>query len=70
LLGGKTRRMLVTGRRTREAEEAKKRMTIVDQVAMFNQNTMEGFFAVKQKARRQQVLLQSRGGWRSSGRRY
>jgi len=45
-------------------------MTIVDQVAMFNQNTMEGFFAVKQKARRQQVLLQSRGGWRSSGRRY
>lgn len=66
----KTRRMLVTSRRTREAEEAKKRMTIVDQVAMFNQNTMEGFFAVKQKARRQQALLQARGGWRSGARRY
>lgn len=66
----KTRRGLITGRRTREAEESKKRMTILDQVAMFNQNTMEGFFAVKNKARRQQALAQARGGWRSAGRRY
>jgi len=60
----RVRRQLISGRRTREAEVAKKRASVVDQAALFNKNTLSSFFDQKQKVRTNQLLLLSRNSWR------
>jgi hypothetical protein len=58
------RRMLVTQKRTREAEHAKVRVTIEDQVRLFGQNQLARFFDQKrmQRSRENQVMV--RQAWR------
>jgi len=61
---------LIAQRRTREAEIARRRLSIVDQVSLFNQNHLDMFFSQKRTSRntlRQQMLRQS---WRNQGRRW
>jgi hypothetical protein len=62
------RQALISGRRTREAEAAKKRLSITDQVYLFQQSMMSDFMARKQTVRRQQA--QAARNWRSGARRY
>ena len=67
----KIRQNLVGQRRTRAAEESRQRLSIVDQVTLFNQNSLETFFAGKQAARRNDAIATVRNSWRNgSGRRY
>ena len=67
----KIRNGLITQRRTRAAEEARSHLSIVDQVTLFNQNSLEQMFAQKRQARNQLQLAQTRHAWRNgSGRRY
>ena len=61
---------MIAQRKTREAEAAKRRLSIVDQVALFNQNHLDMFFSSKRQQRntfRQQMLRQQ---WRNAGRRW
>jgi len=67
----KIRQAMVGQRRTRAAEESRQRLSIVDQVTLFNQNSLETFFAGKQAARRNDAIAAVRNSWRNgSGRRY
>ncbi len=67
----KIRQGLVGQRRTRAAEESRQRLSIVDQVTLFNQNSLENFFAAKQAGRRQAAISANRQAWRyGTGRRY
>jgi hypothetical protein len=67
----KIRQGLVGQRRTRAAEEARQRLSILDQVALFNQNNLDNFFAAKGAARRQEAVAMNRQAWRyGQGRRY
>lgn len=57
---------LMAQKRTREAEAAKKMLSIKDQIQLFNQNHLEMFFSQKRTARfRQQALVRKRA-WRYS----
>lgn len=47
----KVRRGLVTTNRTKEADQAKRSMSIQDQFQLFSRNTMQGFFAKKRAGR-------------------
>ena len=58
------RRKLIAARRTRQTEEAKRRLSLSDQIAMFNQNQFEGFLAGKSVARRRALIAARRAGWR------
>jgi hypothetical protein len=60
----KVRRNLINMNRTREAEAARQRLTLSDQVYLFQQNQMTNFF--KQKTA-QRVMVQ-RQAWRQSWR--
>ncbi len=67
----KIRQGLISERRTRAAEESRQRLSIVDQVTLFNQNSLENFFAAKQAGRRQAAITANRQAWRyGTGRRY
>ena len=67
----KIRQALVNQRRTRAAEESRQRLSIVDQVTLFNQNSLETFFATKSAGRRQEAIMANRNAWRhGTGRRY
>ena len=59
------RRRLIAGKRTRAAEEMKRRMTVRDQIAMYNQSMLDQFLAGKQRIHRQQVMAARRASWRS-----
>lgn len=61
----RVRRQLISGRRTREAEIAKKRASVVDQAALFNKNTLTAFFDQKQKVRTNELLFLARNNWRN-----
>jgi len=62
---------LVAQRRTRQSEAAKERLSIVDQVALFNQNNLENFFKSKKMDRLNAQRQIMRSSWRNSqGRRY
>lgn len=61
---------LILQRRTRTAEEARQRLSIIDQVTLFNQNNLETFFAQKRQERVQVNLMQRHKAWRYGGRRY
>lgn len=58
------RRMLMTQKRTREAEAARKRLSIVDQVALYNSNQLGNFFEQKRRVRVQQQRMAVRQTWR------
>ena len=64
----RVRRMLMAGRRTREAEAAKRRMSIVDQVKLYQESQFQSFLAAKQRAR-QSAAIAAMGGARWGGRR-
>ena len=67
----KIRQGLISERRTRAAEESRQRLSIVDQVTLFNQNNLENFFAARQAGRRQVAIAANRQAWRyGTGRRY
>lgn len=60
----KIRRNLIVLKRTREAERVKKQRSIVDQVAMFNQNMIASFMNSQQQTRVAQQRLAMRNAWR------
>jgi len=60
----KIKNNLITQRRTREAEAARKRASIVDQVALFNRNHLDMFFKQKQAVRAVAHRTQMRNAWR------
>lgn len=60
----KIRNLMITTRRTREAEMAKQRASIVDQVALFNRNHLDMFFKQKQGARVIAQRQAMRNAWR------
>lgn len=55
---------LMQQRRTRDAEAAKKRGSIVDQMTLFQTNQLQAFFASKNRARTKEKLLVARNSWR------
>ena len=55
---------LMSAKRTREAEAAKKMMSIKDQVQLFNQNHLEMFFSQKRVERYRQQATLRRASWR------
>jgi hypothetical protein len=61
----RVRRLLINSRRTRANEEAKRRMSVQDQVAMFQQNMFDGFLAGQSMARRRALQAAKRRQWRS-----
>jgi len=61
---------LIAQKRTREAEESRRRLSIVDQVALFNQNHLEDFFKTKKVGRLTSQAQLLRNSWRYAGRRY
>jgi hypothetical protein len=63
----KIRNNMIAMRRTRESEAARKRLSITDQVYLFQQNQLQAFFDQKRSARIGQQLAATRYGWR--GRR-
>ncbi len=60
----KIRRNLIIQKRTREAEAVKKRLSVIDQTSLFNQNMMSAFMGQKQKSRVQQQQLAMKNAWR------
>lgn len=58
------RKLLMTQRRTRDAEAAKKRLSIVDQVALYNNNQLNTFFAQKHRIRVEQQRAMIKQAWR------
>lgn len=60
----KVKTSLMAAKRTRDAEAAKKMLSIKDQVQLFNQNHLEMFFSQKRSARYQQQALMRHRGWR------
>jgi hypothetical protein len=59
------RRLLMAAGRTREAEAARQRLTIVDQVNLYQQNQLQHFFAQKVRARMQAQRQALHKTWRS-----
>jgi hypothetical protein len=60
----RVRTRLMGGKRTREFEAAKSRMTVADRAAMFNRYQMDAFFAMKGRERAQKRIA-AMGGWRA-----
>jgi hypothetical protein len=58
------RKMLMTQKRTREAEAARKRLSIVDQVQLFQQNQLAAFFDQKRRVRVAAARQAIRQTWR------
>ena len=58
------RRNLVQNKRTRDAEAARRRTSILDQVNLFNSNKLQDFFAEKKHARLTQQRMMVRQTWR------
>ena len=55
---------LISQRRTRESEEARRRLSIVDQVSLFNQNHLEDYFRSKRMSRVGAHQQMMRNQWR------
>jgi hypothetical protein len=60
----RVRKRLISERRTRAAEEAKKRMSIRDQATMYSNSMLERFFAGKAGARRREAISAKKAEWR------
>ena len=61
----RVRRIMAPQKRTRAAEAARRRLTIRDQVRLFNEHQLTTFFAVKQSVRRREANAARRAGWRT-----
>lgn len=61
----RVRRGMMAGKRTRANEEAKKRLTLKDQISIFNENQLSSFFAVKAGQRRRAAQAAAQAKWRS-----
>ncbi len=59
-----SRKQLMTQNRTRDAETARKRQSIVDQAGLYHQNMLKDMFAQKQRLRRQEHRVALRQNWR------
>ena len=59
------RKVLLSSNRTREAEVARKRLTITDQVNLYQQNQLQYFFAQKRRVRVDAQRAQMQRSWRS-----
>lgn len=57
------RKFLMASNRTREAEHARKRLTIGDQITLFQTNQLQHFFAQKSRARMAQQRQMLRKSW-------
>ena len=55
---------LMSQKRTRDAEAAKKMLSIKDQVQLFNQNNLELFFSQKRTQRYRQQAVMRKAAWR------
>ena len=55
---------LIQGRRTRASEEARQRMSVTDQVYLFQKNQLEMFFQGKANARARERIAALRTSWR------
>jgi hypothetical protein len=60
----KVRRQLINTNRSREAEAARQRLTLSDQVYLFQQNQLTQFFKEKRMGRLNFQRQQMRAGWR------
>lgn len=60
----RVRRIMATTKRTRENEAAMRRLTIKDQIQMFNNHQLTNFFAVKAAGRRREASAMRRANWR------
>ena len=58
------RRLLMASNRTRESEAARQRLTITDQVNLYQQNQLLAFFASKRRDRLNVQAQQQRRNWR------
>jgi hypothetical protein len=58
------RKNLMTSKRMRETEAAKKRLSIQDQVFLFQQNQLQAFFGGQQRQRIEKQRLMQRNAWR------
>lgn len=62
---------LLTQKRTREAEASRRRLSITDQVMLFNQNHLDEFFKRKAVGRTNARLAMMKNNWRAgAGRRW
>ena len=59
---------LLSQKRTRESEAARRRLSIVDQVTLFNQNNLDDFFKRKAAVRGHARMLAMRNQVRFGGR--
>ena len=59
------RTRLIQSKSTRAAEESKRRMTVRDQINMFNDSMFSTYLAGRQRVRRQGVMAARRASWRS-----
>ena len=60
----RVRKRLIAEKRTRANEEAKRRLSVVDQVKMFNDSMLTQFFATKSRGRKLQQISANREKWR------
>ena len=58
------RRMMSTAGRTKETEAAKRRMTVKDQITLFNKHKLDTFFKAKQVSRAKDLARARRESWR------
>lgn len=61
----RVRRGMMAGKRTRANEEAKRRLTLKDQISIFNESQLSSFFAVKAGQRRRAAQAAAQAKWRS-----
>jgi hypothetical protein len=61
----RVRRAMAVNKRTREAEKAKKSMSIVDMASLYSKNQLESFFSEKRRTRFQAQSLIRRASWRN-----
>ena len=59
------RKDMMLQHRTRESEAARQRLSITDQVYLFQQNQLSQFFAAKSRQRTQDRMAAVRSGWRN-----
>lgn len=61
----RVKRVMLMAGRTRAHEIANKRMTLSDQISVFNKHRLDLFFKQKQNQRRSEAALERRSSWRS-----
>ncbi len=61
----RARRPMIAGNRTKQAERAKLSLTIEDQWTIFHRQKLTDFFTVKERARTQMRLTDTRAAWRA-----